>query len=44
MGKPPEWFNPQQVVAHFHLKENAVLLTTVDEKKDCYLMTRGEYD
>jgi hypothetical protein len=44
MGKPPEWFKPQQIIAHFQLKGNAVLLTARDGQKDRYLMTRGEFD
>ena len=44
MGKPPDWFKPQQVIAHFKLKGNAVLLTAKDGQKDHYFMTRGEYD
>jgi hypothetical protein len=44
MGKPPEWFKPQLVIAHFQFKENAVLLTARDGKKDSYLMTRGAFD
>ncbi len=44
MGKPPEWFKPQQIIAHFKLKGNAVLLTARDGQKNHYFMTRGEYD
>jgi hypothetical protein len=44
MGKPPEWFKPQRVIAHFQFKENAVLLTARDGEKDRYLMTRGAFD
>jgi hypothetical protein len=44
MGKTPEWFKPQQIIARFKLKGNAVLLTAKDGEKDRYLMTRGEFD
>jgi hypothetical protein len=44
MGKPPEWFKPQKLIADFKLKGNAVLLTARDEQKDHYFMTRGEFD
>ncbi len=44
MGKPPEWFKPQRVIAKFNLKGNAVLLTSRSGQKDRYLMTRGEFD
>jgi hypothetical protein len=44
MGKPPEWFKPQRVIANFKLKGNAVLLTARNGQKDRYLMTRGEFD
>jgi hypothetical protein len=44
MEKPPEWFKPQQVIAYFQSKENGILLTARDGKKNRYLMTRGAFD
>lgn len=43
MGKPPEWYKPQQVIANFN-SNTGVLLTPKGGEKDRYLMTRGEFD